>query len=83
MKHRNPSLPCEERERLRKAYEDALQKKYSLEDQITQEIVSRNRSKGNLAKKQVAKALKHAVNILDELNVHEKSTAVPRLPIRD
>jgi hypothetical protein len=75
MKHKSPRKPpllCEERERLEKAWQNALQDRYALEDRTTHEIVSNDKNKAKLAKKQAAKALKHAIHILEELLAHRQ-----------
>ncbi len=69
---RNPPVPCEERERIEKAYQNALQDRYALEDRTTREIVSKDRNKAKLAKRQATKALEHAIHILEELRTHEQ-----------
>ena len=72
MKHPIAPLPCEERERLEKAYQEALQAKYRLEDQVERELVSKDRNQAKRAKKQCAAALRHAIHILNELLKHER-----------
>lgn len=70
MKRRSGTFACKERERLEKAYQDALQAKHALEDSLGSEIVSKDRNRAKRAKKQCEVALKHAVNILEELRRH-------------
>ena len=71
-RYRQQKLPCAERERLERAYQDALQKKHAVEDELDREVVSSERSKIRRAKNQREDALGHAIHILNELMAHER-----------
>lgn len=71
-RYRHQRLPCEERERLEKAYQDALQKKHAVEDALDREVVSVERSRARRAKNQREDALGHATHVLNELMAHER-----------
>jgi hypothetical protein len=70
-RYRQQKLPCAERERLEKAYQDALQKKHAVEDELDREVVSIERSRVRRAKNQREDALGHAIHIPSELRAHE------------
>ena len=65
-----PRLPCKERERLEKAYENAQLERFAIEERVERELVSKDRNQAKRAKKRCEAALKHAVNIMEELRVH-------------
>lgn len=69
---REEKVPCVERERLEKAYQDAIQKKHVLEDVVNREVVSVERSRARRAKNQREAALSHAIHILNELLAHNR-----------
>jgi hypothetical protein len=71
-RYREHKLACAERERLEKAYQDALQEKHSVEDDLDREVVSVERSKARRAKNQREEALGHAIHILNELTAHQR-----------
>ena len=71
-KYRQQKLPCAERERLEKAYQDALRKRGEIEVELDQEVVSGERSRARRAKNQRENALGHSAHILNELMAHER-----------
>jgi hypothetical protein len=71
-KYREQKVPCKERERLEKAYQDALRERDALEARVSQEVVSSDRSKTREAKNQSEEGLSHAIRILNELQAHER-----------
>jgi hypothetical protein len=80
-KYRIQSFPCPERERLRHAYQDALQKKHTVEDMLDREVVSPERGRAGQAKNKREHALGHAIHVLSELMAHErKNGCVRRTP---
>ncbi len=70
--YRVEKFPCQERERLQQAYQDALQKKHAVESALDREVVSVERSRARRAKNQREDALGHAIHILYELMAHER-----------
>ena len=70
--YREQKFACAERERLEKAYQDALQKKHAVEDDLDREVVSVERSRARQAKNQREGALVRAVHILNELMAHQR-----------
>lgn len=71
-KYRDQKLPCAERERLEKAYQDALRRRDALEDSVSQKLMSSEGSKIREAKNQSEAALGRAIHILNELLAHER-----------
>ena len=65
-------LVCAERERLELAYQEALEKKHTIENKLDREVVSTERSVARRAKNQREAALGHAIHILNELMAHER-----------
>jgi len=71
-RYRQQRLQCEERERLEKAYQDALRKRDAIEVQLDQELVSGERRRTGRARNQREDALGHAIHIQKELMAHER-----------
>jgi len=71
-KYHEHKLPCAKRERLEKAYQDALQKKNAIEPEMDREVISVEHSRARQAKNQREAALKHALNIMSELLSHQR-----------
>jgi len=66
---------------LEQAYQDAIQKKHAVEDELDREIVSVERSRARRAKNQREATLSHAIHILDELLAHNrKHGCLRRIP---
>ena len=70
--YREQKVPCAERERLEKAYQDAIHNKHVVEDDLDREVVSVERSRARQAKNQREEALGHAIHILNELMAHQR-----------
>jgi hypothetical protein len=70
--YREQKFACAERERLEKAYQDAIHNKHLVEDDLDREAVSVERSRARRAKNQREEALGHAIHILNELMAHQR-----------
>ena len=70
--YREQKFACAERERLEKAYQDAIHDKHAVEDNMDREVVSVERSRARHAKNQREEAMGHAVHILNELMAHQR-----------
>ena len=71
-RYREQKLPCAERERLEKAYQDATHNKHVIEGDLDREVVSVERSRARQTKNQREGALGHAIHILNELMAHQR-----------
>ena len=71
-RYRQQKLPCEERERLEKAYQDVLRKRDTIEAELDRELVSGERSQARRAKNLRGDAMAHSAHILLELMAHER-----------
>ncbi len=65
-------MACEERDRLRAAYQTAMKDKYALESQVVPKLVSENSNERTAARKQLHAAAKRSGHMLHELWKHEK-----------
>ena len=66
------TLPCEERERLQKQYEDLRRAAAELESRLCAEIVSSDHSVKARAKNELERAEKRAFHVMMELTDHGK-----------
>jgi hypothetical protein len=64
--------PCEKRDRLNSAYEQALQEKYALESELSPQLASHNPELVKQAKKQLERAMRHPTHLLMQLLKHER-----------
>jgi hypothetical protein len=65
-------VPCEERERLQKQFEDLRRAAIELESRLCAEIVSSDHSVKARAKNELERAEKRAFHVMMELTDHEK-----------
>ena len=65
-------VPCAERERLEKAYQEAIHNKHAVDADLDREVVSVERSRARKAKNKREEALGHAIHILNELMAHQR-----------